>query len=161
MNRAEGEMLEKLIQQSTFEEENYYDEDCENISQNSQSHNYSSLSSQKNSKDFSEDFIDENLAEIDEKCSELEEIYSQESLESNEHCVENSEEFFQDNDVTKESKTLTINETNYDEDVFDVNSIDFTIKAFESAPKVKSRSAQVLKLSIFESNSDFDESLDF
>ena len=124
----------------------------EEFSQNFQNHNFNPLRCEI------EDFSENAMLGMDRRCSQIEEAYSQESVRVSERLNQNSECSVQENS-TIEAHSQSNN--NSSEDPFDINSIDFTIKTYKSPKKNVKNLTERLKLSIFESNSDFDESLDF
>ncbi|OXU26324.1 hypothetical protein TSAR_000724 [Trichomalopsis sarcophagae] len=151
MNAAEGELLDKQPEQSDIGDEYCDDDDIENISQNSQnSHNLSF--SCEDMDEFSNSVLE---ADISEPCVKSDEDYFQRIYTENPNEKENGS-LASNTDLLKNGPTDT---NEYD---FDISTIDFTIKTYrESTSSSTDKRNQPLKLSIFESNSNFDESLEF
>ncbi|XP_014211995.1 MRN complex-interacting protein [Copidosoma floridanum] len=145
INTVEGEKQDKLLEQSSFP--------------NQSCREYTSVSqSSQNCDDFlcgnDEDFDDEVMSELDQRCNEVEETYSQEIIQSQE-CEESCE-----------SDTLKC-EQQYCENVNNVeinqkeNIIHANLSDFKDDSCVSMDQKQEVKCNIFETNGDFDESLDF
>ncbi|KAJ8670617.1 hypothetical protein QAD02_001876 [Eretmocerus hayati] len=148
MNMAEGELLEKVTEQSQYQL--YHHNNWENISQNSQE--YSSCEN-NDAMRITQDLGEDAMADIDDQC--FESVACSQELDQVRRI---NEELSMKSVVQSEIEGSPVSPS---KDVFDVNSIDFSIKTVPSNASSINRGAQALKLSIFESNAEFDESLDF
>lgn len=151
MNAAEGE-LDKLQEQSDDHDEYTYRENCENISNNKQNSSFSC----RDMEDFKNAVIE---ADLDEDWTQDDQNRSQ---YFHEDCSnEPSQNFTQEIATAINTIESSRNDTNTDEDYFDLNSTDFTIKITSKSCIGSKKLNQASKISIFESNNDFDDSLDF
>lgn len=153
MNVAEGEKFDNQPEQSDIQDQYYENENIENLSQNSNnSHNHSF--SCEDMEEFTNSVLE---ADISEPCVKGDEDYFQSSFRID-------SENYNEESSTASNAELLKNGTSTDEYDFDINSIDFTIKTYrESTISSSEKRNQPLQFlpSIFESNSDLDESLDF
>lgn len=158
MNTAEGEIFEKLKECSSFQDENHYNDGYENLEENLSNSVY--FSDKK-----SEHFRQVTFDHLEDEFDQLEYEFRPSAYDID-GFNETQERSFKENVTTHVHRQSISNHTqsidnnsNKEDNYFDLNSIDFTIKTFNPSSVIKKK--EQLKLSIFESNTDFDESLDF